>query len=50
MASSVRFRRQVKHVLIKKYWRQCKQWCSCNENQVYPNMEVRSNDSIRELE
>ncbi len=47
MASSVRFRRQVKHFITKKCWQR---WCSCNENRVYPDMEMRSTESSRQLE
>ena len=50
MVSSARFRRQVKHILIKKYWRKCKQWCSYNRNQIDPNIEMRSTGSSFELE
>ncbi|CAF1229433.1 unnamed protein product [Adineta steineri] len=42
-----RFRRQVKHVLIKKYWRRCKLWCFSGKNQVEPQpvMNINSTDS-----
>ncbi|CAF3537073.1 unnamed protein product [Rotaria sp. Silwood1] len=35
MASSLRFRRQIKNVLVKKFWRRWKQW-PCNKHQIYP--------------
>jgi len=47
MASSVRFRRQVKHVITKKCW---KRWCARNENRVYPDVEMRSTESSHQLE
>ncbi len=50
MASSPRFRRQVKHVITKKCWHRWKRWCSCNENRVYPDMEMRSTQSSHQLE
>ncbi|CAF1259577.1 unnamed protein product [Adineta ricciae] len=42
-----RFHRQVKHVLIKKCWRQCKLWCSSGKNQINPDvvMNTRPTDS-----
>ncbi|CAF2962080.1 unnamed protein product, partial [Rotaria sp. Silwood2] len=50
MASSARFRRQVKYVLVRKCWQQLKRWFSCNENQVHPNMQIQSVDSSIELQ
>ncbi|CAF1316942.1 unnamed protein product [Rotaria sordida] len=50
MASSSRFRRQVKHVLLKNCWRRLKQWFSCNENQIHPNIPTQSIDSSIELQ
>ncbi|CAF3308855.1 unnamed protein product [Rotaria sp. Silwood2] len=50
MASSVRFRRQVKYVLIKKYWQRLKRWFSYNENQIHPNMPIQSVESSMELQ
>ncbi|CAF0926974.1 unnamed protein product [Rotaria sordida] len=35
MASSWRFRRQTKNVLVKKFWRRWKRR-PCNDNQIYP--------------
>ncbi|CAF3182479.1 unnamed protein product [Rotaria sp. Silwood2] len=35
MISSLRFRHQMKNILIKKFWRRCKRW-SCNKHQIYP--------------
>ncbi|CAF1360566.1 unnamed protein product [Adineta ricciae] len=43
----VAFRRQVKHALIKKCWRQCKLWCFSGKNQINPDvvMNTRPIDS-----
>ncbi|CAF1171005.1 unnamed protein product [Adineta steineri] len=43
--TSARFRRQVKHVLVKKCWRRCKRWFLYSRNQVNPNENVRSPES-----
>ncbi|CAF1189376.1 unnamed protein product [Adineta steineri] len=43
--TSARFRRQVKHVLVKKCWRGCKRWFLHSRNQVNPNENVRSPES-----
>jgi hypothetical protein len=45
MASSSRYRRQVKSVILKKYW---KRWFYSNRNQIHP-ATVRPISSI-ELE
>ncbi|CAF3670870.1 unnamed protein product [Rotaria sp. Silwood1] len=50
MASSLRFRRQVKFILVKKGWQRLKRWFYCSENQVYPNMQMHSVASSIELQ
>ncbi|CAF3717482.1 unnamed protein product [Rotaria sordida] len=50
IASSSRFRRQVKHILLKNCWRRLKQRFSCNENQIHPNMPTQLVDSGIELQ
>ncbi|CAF1081327.1 unnamed protein product [Rotaria sordida] len=50
MASSSRFRRQVKYVLVKKCCQRLKRWFCCNKHQVYPNMQIQSMVSSIELE
>ncbi|CAF3925076.1 unnamed protein product [Rotaria sp. Silwood1] len=50
MASSVRFRRQVKYILVKKSWQRFKRWFSYNENQVHPSMHMQSVVSSIELQ
>ncbi|UJR07755.1 hypothetical protein I4U23_012039 [Adineta vaga] len=37
---SSRYRRQVKHLVVKRYWRQCKQFCQRNHNQIRPLREI----------
>ncbi|CAF0970755.1 unnamed protein product [Adineta steineri] len=41
---SVRFRRQVRHVLVKKCWGRCKRWFLYGRNQVNPNGNERPPD------
>ncbi|CAF3926165.1 unnamed protein product [Adineta steineri] len=48
--TSGRFRRQVKHVLVKKCWRRCKRWLLCSKNEVHPIVDVRPPDSSVVLE
>ena len=48
-ASSSRYRRQVKYVLMKKCWRQLKKWCCLIENRIRPKNSVFSYQNI-ELE
>ncbi|CAF3926192.1 unnamed protein product [Adineta steineri] len=43
--TSARFRRQVKHVLVKKCWRRCKRWFLYSRNQVNPIVDARPLDS-----
>ncbi|CAF1171041.1 unnamed protein product [Adineta steineri] len=43
--TSGRFRRQVKHVLVKKCWRRCKRWFFYSRNQVNSIVDVRPPDS-----
>ncbi|CAF1171059.1 unnamed protein product [Adineta steineri] len=45
LITSARFRRQVKHVLIKKCWGRCKRWSLYSRNQVNPNGNLRSPES-----
>jgi hypothetical protein len=49
MISSSRYRRQVKYVLLKKYWRQWKNCCCIKENQIHPDNNRVSQSNI-ELE
>ncbi|CAF0953713.1 unnamed protein product [Adineta steineri] len=44
--SSSRYRRQVKYVLKKKYWRQIINWCCHNENQIQPENTLVSDENI----
>ncbi|CAF1394331.1 unnamed protein product [Adineta steineri] len=43
--TSARFRRQVKHVLVKKCWRRCKRWFLHSINKVHPIVDVRPPES-----
>jgi hypothetical protein len=51
MISSSRFRRQMKHALVKNCWQRWKQWFCFNNNQINPvdresdgrHMEVEEN-------
>jgi hypothetical protein len=35
---SSRYRRQVKHVLVKQFWRKWKSWWGFHENQIRPEI------------
>ncbi|CAF1092636.1 unnamed protein product [Adineta steineri] len=49
LISSSRYRRQVKYVLKKKYWRPMKTWLCCRKNQIHPDNTILSDNGI-ELE
>ncbi|CAF1402532.1 unnamed protein product [Adineta ricciae] len=46
---SPRYRRQIKFLLIRKYWRKCKAYCCGNRNQIGP-MAIDPIDENIELE
>jgi hypothetical protein len=49
MMSSSRFRRQVKLVLVKKFWQRWKHWCCLKSNQIGP-VNTESDGTDMELE
>jgi hypothetical protein len=49
MISSSRFRRQMKHALVKNCWQRWKHWCCFNSNQIVP-VNAESDDRHMEVE